>query len=151
MCLSSLACCRCDDAKAAISEEARLQHRPQHQRETLASRPLAEGATDSARIQLFWVNSCLSSVDERKSGVVRYKCARVCARVCVCVLSGEMVMWDLTRAGKQRWTLFGSSEGQNHNRIVFNVTSVHLQCGRELLISTSMDREVGHTRQSWSI
>lgn len=150
MCLSSPASCRRDDAKAAISEEARLQHRPRHQRETLASRPLAEGATDSARIQLFRVNSCLSSVDERKSGVVRYKCARVC--VCVSVLSGEMVMWDLTRAGKQRWTLFGtSSEGQNHNRIVFNVTSVHLQGGRELLISTSMDREVGHTRQSWSI
>uniref|UniRef100_A0A3Q4H9G2 Gem (nuclear organelle) associated protein 5 n=1 Tax=Neolamprologus brichardi TaxID=32507 RepID=A0A3Q4H9G2_NEOBR len=43
----------------------------------------------------------------------------------------------------QRWTLFGtSSEGQNHSRIVFNMSSVHLQDGRELLISTSMDREV---------
>lgn len=63
--------------------------------------------------------------------------------VCVCVPSGELVMWDLTRTGKQKWTLFGaSSEGQNHNRIIFNVTSVHLQ-DRELLISTSMDREVG--------
>lgn len=80
---SSPASCRGDDTKAAISEEARLQHRPQHQRETLASRPLAEGATDSACIQLFRVNSCLKSVDERESGVVRYKCARVC--VCVCV------------------------------------------------------------------
>uniref|UniRef100_UPI0037E7425A gem-associated protein 5 n=1 Tax=Semicossyphus pulcher TaxID=241346 RepID=UPI0037E7425A len=57
--------------------------------------------------------------------------------------SGELVMWDLTRAGKQRWTLFGtSSEGQNHNRIVFNTSSVHLQDDRELLISTSMDREI---------
>ncbi|CAJ1063279.1 gem-associated protein 5 [Xyrichtys novacula] len=57
--------------------------------------------------------------------------------------SGEMLMWDLTRAGKQRWTLFGtSSEGQNHNRIVFNMSSVRLQSGRDLLISTSMDREV---------
>ncbi|XP_041807996.1 gem-associated protein 5 isoform X2 [Chelmon rostratus] len=56
--------------------------------------------------------------------------------------SGELVMWDLTRTGKQKWTLFGaSSEGQNHNRIIFNVTSVHLQ-DRELLISTSMDREI---------
>ncbi|XP_029304088.1 gem-associated protein 5 [Cottoperca gobio] len=56
---------------------------------------------------------------------------------------GELVMWDLTRTGKQRWTLFGtSSEGQNHNRIVFNVSSVHLQDDRELLISTSMDREI---------
>lgn len=52
-------------------------------------------------------------------------------------------MWDLTKTGKQRWTLFGtSSEGQNHSRIVFNMSSVHLQDGRELLISTSMDREV---------
>ncbi|XP_074527898.1 gem-associated protein 5 [Halichoeres trimaculatus] len=56
--------------------------------------------------------------------------------------SGELVMWDLTRAGKQRWTLLGtSSEGQNHNRIVFNMSSVCLQ-DRELLISTSMDREI---------
>ncbi|XP_054481337.1 gem-associated protein 5 [Anoplopoma fimbria] len=56
---------------------------------------------------------------------------------------GEMVMWDLTRTGKQRWTLFGtSSEGQNHNRIVFNMSSVRMQDDRELLISTSMDREM---------
>ncbi|XP_060912095.1 gem-associated protein 5 [Labrus mixtus] len=57
--------------------------------------------------------------------------------------SGELVMWDLTRAGKQRWTLFGtSSEGQNHNRIVFNMSPVRLQDDRELLVSTSMDREI---------
>ncbi|XP_078121651.1 gem-associated protein 5 [Sander vitreus] len=56
---------------------------------------------------------------------------------------GELVMWDLTRAGKQRWTLFGtSSEGQNHSRIVFSVSSVRLQDDRELLVSTSMDREI---------
>ncbi|XP_047462986.1 gem-associated protein 5 [Mugil cephalus] len=57
--------------------------------------------------------------------------------------SGELVLWDLTKAGKQRWTLLGtSSEGQNHSRIVFNLSSVHLEDGRELLISTSMDREI---------
>ncbi|CAK6979066.1 gem-associated protein 5 [Scomber scombrus] len=57
--------------------------------------------------------------------------------------SGELVLWDLTKTGKHRWSLFGSSsEGQNHNRIVFNMSSVQLQDGRELLISTSMDREV---------
>ncbi|XP_042354828.1 gem-associated protein 5 [Plectropomus leopardus] len=57
--------------------------------------------------------------------------------------SGELVMWDLTRTGKQRWTLFGtSSEGQNHSRIIFNVSSFHLQDDRELLFSTSMDREI---------
>lgn len=63
--------------------------------------------------------------------------------VSVSLISGELVLWDLSRAGKQRWSLFGtSSEGQNHNRIVFNMSSVQ-QDGRELLISTSMDREVG--------
>ncbi|KAM7374027.1 hypothetical protein PAMP_006704 [Pampus punctatissimus] len=57
--------------------------------------------------------------------------------------SGELVMWDLTKTGKQRWSLFGtSSEGQNHSRIVFNMSSVQLQDDRELLISTSMDREI---------
>ncbi|XP_015254322.1 PREDICTED: gem-associated protein 5 [Cyprinodon variegatus] len=57
--------------------------------------------------------------------------------------SGELVMWDLTKTGKQKWSLFGtSSEGQNHSRIVFNMSSVQLQDGQELLISTSMDREI---------
>lgn len=56
--------------------------------------------------------------------------------------SGELVMWDLTRTGKQKWSLFGTSEGQNHSRIVFNMSSVQLQDGTELLISTSMDREI---------
>ncbi|XP_040929797.1 gem-associated protein 5 isoform X2 [Betta splendens] len=56
---------------------------------------------------------------------------------------GELVMWDLTRSGKQKWTLLGSSsEGQNHSRIVFNMSSVHLPDGRELLLSTSMDRDI---------
>ncbi|KAM9450672.1 gem-associated protein 5 [Clarias gariepinus] len=55
---------------------------------------------------------------------------------------GEMVVWDLTRSGKQKWTLLGSSsDGQNHSRIVFNMSSVCVD-GRELLVSTSMDRDV---------
>ncbi|XP_069002058.1 gem-associated protein 5 [Embiotoca jacksoni] len=57
--------------------------------------------------------------------------------------SGELVMWDLSRAGKQRWTLFGtSSDSQNHSRIVFNMSSFQLPDGKELLVSTSMDREM---------
>uniref|UniRef100_A0A3B5MNQ1 Gem (nuclear organelle) associated protein 5 n=1 Tax=Xiphophorus couchianus TaxID=32473 RepID=A0A3B5MNQ1_9TELE len=57
--------------------------------------------------------------------------------------SGELAMWDLAKNGKQKWSLFGtSSEGQNHSRIVFNMSSVQLQDGREILISTSMDREI---------
>lgn len=53
-------------------------------------------------------------------------------------------MWDLAKPGKQKWSLFGAApEGQNHSRIVFNMSCVELQ-GRELLVSTSMDREVGH-------
>lgn len=56
--------------------------------------------------------------------------------------SGELLMWDLTKAGKQKWTLLGtSSDGQNHSRIVFNMSSVQIQ-DRDLLLSTSMDREV---------
>ncbi|XP_066501896.1 gem-associated protein 5 [Hoplias malabaricus] len=55
---------------------------------------------------------------------------------------GELVAWDLTKSGKQKWTLLGSStDGQNHSRIVFNLSSVHVG-DRELLISTSMDREI---------
>uniref|UniRef100_UPI00398EDF24 gem-associated protein 5 isoform X2 n=1 Tax=Pristiophorus japonicus TaxID=55135 RepID=UPI00398EDF24 len=56
---------------------------------------------------------------------------------------GELLLWDLTKSGKQRWTLLGpSSEGQNHSRIVFNLSSVCLQDNRQLLLSTSMDRDV---------
>ncbi|XP_061104409.1 gem-associated protein 5 isoform X4 [Conger conger] len=55
---------------------------------------------------------------------------------------GELVQWDLTKTGKQKWSLLGSSsDGQNHSRIVFNMSSVGLG-GRELLLSTSMDREI---------
>ncbi|GCB76510.1 hypothetical protein scyTo_0016566, partial [Scyliorhinus torazame] len=56
---------------------------------------------------------------------------------------GELLLWDLTKSGKQKWTLLGSSsEGQNHSRIVFNLSSVCLQDNSELLLSTSMDRDV---------
>ncbi|NXX93521.1 GEMI5 protein, partial [Centropus bengalensis] len=54
---------------------------------------------------------------------------------------GELLLWDLTQAGKRKWTLLGSSEGQNHSRIVFNLSSVTRQ-DKELLFSISMDRDV---------
>uniref|UniRef100_A0AAY4EDR0 Anaphase-promoting complex subunit 4 WD40 domain-containing protein n=1 Tax=Denticeps clupeoides TaxID=299321 RepID=A0AAY4EDR0_9TELE len=54
---------------------------------------------------------------------------------------GELVLWDLTKSGKQKWSLLGSADGQNHSRIVFNLSSLCLD-GQELLISTSMDREI---------
>ncbi|NXP51027.1 GEMI5 protein, partial [Heliornis fulica] len=54
---------------------------------------------------------------------------------------GELLLWDLTQSGKRKWTLLGSSEGQNHSRIVFNLSSVKHQ-DRELLFSISMDRDV---------
>uniref|UniRef100_A0A8B9H898 Gem (nuclear organelle) associated protein 5 n=1 Tax=Astyanax mexicanus TaxID=7994 RepID=A0A8B9H898_ASTMX len=58
------------------------------------------------------------------------------------VCRGELVAWDLTKSGKQKWTLLGSSsDGQNHSRIVFNMSSVSVG-DRDLLISTSMDREI---------
>ncbi|KAM9373511.1 gem-associated protein 5 [Phaethornis superciliosus] len=54
---------------------------------------------------------------------------------------GELLLWDLTLSGKRKWTLLGSSEGQNHTRIVFNLSSVKRQ-DKELLFSISMDRDV---------
>uniref|UniRef100_A0A803WC68 Gem nuclear organelle associated protein 5 n=1 Tax=Ficedula albicollis TaxID=59894 RepID=A0A803WC68_FICAL len=54
---------------------------------------------------------------------------------------GELLHWNLTQPGKRKWTLLGSSEGQNHSRIVFNLSSVKHQ-DRELLFSISMDRDV---------
>ncbi|NXY21418.1 GEMI5 protein, partial [Atrichornis clamosus] len=54
---------------------------------------------------------------------------------------GELLLWNLTQPGKRKWTLLGSSEGQNHSRIVFNLSSVKHQ-DKELLFSISMDRDV---------
>uniref|UniRef100_A0A8C1RTW9 Anaphase-promoting complex subunit 4 WD40 domain-containing protein n=1 Tax=Cyprinus carpio TaxID=7962 RepID=A0A8C1RTW9_CYPCA len=55
---------------------------------------------------------------------------------------GEIIMWDLKKSGKQKWNLLGSSsDGQNHSRIVFNMSSFR-SGDRELLLSTSMDREI---------
>ncbi|CAM4671194.1 unnamed protein product [Leuciscus chuanchicus] len=55
---------------------------------------------------------------------------------------GEIVMWDLVKSGKQKWSLLGSSpDGENHSRIVFNMSSFR-SGDRELLLSTSMDREI---------
>uniref|UniRef100_A0AAV2J952 Gem (nuclear organelle) associated protein 5 n=1 Tax=Knipowitschia caucasica TaxID=637954 RepID=A0AAV2J952_KNICA len=56
--------------------------------------------------------------------------------------SGELLLWELAKTAKQKWSVFGTtSDGQNHNRIVFNTSSVQLQ-EQQLLLSTSMDREV---------
>uniref|UniRef100_A0A4W3H146 Gem-associated protein 5-like n=1 Tax=Callorhinchus milii TaxID=7868 RepID=A0A4W3H146_CALMI len=60
---------------------------------------------------------------------------------------GELLLWDLTKPGKQRWTLLGpTSEAQNHSRIVFNLSSARLAGGQDLLFSISMDREVSQLR-----
>ncbi|XP_072256588.1 gem-associated protein 5 isoform X2 [Pyxicephalus adspersus] len=69
---------------------------------------------------------------------------------------GELLLWDLTKSGKQKWSLLGASEGQNHTRIVFNLCSLVTEEGRELLISTSMDRDVkcwdlGSLSCSWTL
>ncbi|NXE91924.1 GEMI5 protein, partial [Menura novaehollandiae] len=55
--------------------------------------------------------------------------------------AGELLLWNLTQPGKRKWTLLGSVEGQNHSRIVFNISSVKHQ-DKELLFSISMDRDV---------
>uniref|UniRef100_A0A8C4ZRC9 Gem nuclear organelle associated protein 5 n=1 Tax=Gadus morhua TaxID=8049 RepID=A0A8C4ZRC9_GADMO len=55
--------------------------------------------------------------------------------------SGELVLWDLGASGKQKWSVLGSGD-QNHSRIVFNMSSVRLASGRQLLLTTSMDREI---------
>ncbi|XP_036900726.1 gem-associated protein 5 [Sturnira hondurensis] len=56
---------------------------------------------------------------------------------------GELLLWDLTQSWRRRHTLFGaSSEGQNHSRIVFNLCPLQTEDDKQLLLSTSMDRDV---------
>lgn len=56
---------------------------------------------------------------------------------------GELLLWDLNQSWRRRYTLFStSSEGQNHSRIVFNLCPLQTEDDRQLLISTSMDRDV---------
>ncbi|KAM8763933.1 gem-associated protein 5 isoform 3-T3 [Rhynchonycteris naso] len=56
---------------------------------------------------------------------------------------GELLLWDLTQSWRRKYTLFSaSSEGQNHSRIVFNLCPLQTEDGEQLLLSTSMDRDV---------
>ncbi|KGL83083.1 Gem-associated protein 5, partial [Tinamus guttatus] len=80
------------------------------------------------------------AVKERIWLTVHWPCGRSKEIVSSC-FGGELVLWDLTQTGKRKWTLLGSSEGQNHSRIVFNLCSMKIQ-DKELLFSISMDRDV---------
>ncbi|CAD7675427.1 unnamed protein product [Nyctereutes procyonoides] len=56
---------------------------------------------------------------------------------------GELLLWDLTQSWRRKFTLFSaSSEGQNHSRIVFNICPLQTEDDKQLLLSTSMDRDV---------
>ncbi|XP_037654670.1 LOW QUALITY PROTEIN: gem-associated protein 5 [Choloepus didactylus] len=56
---------------------------------------------------------------------------------------GELLLWDLTQSWRRKYTLFStSSEGQNHSRIVFNLCPLQTEDNKQLLLSTSMDRDV---------
>ncbi|XP_004485370.2 gem-associated protein 5 isoform X2 [Dasypus novemcinctus] len=56
---------------------------------------------------------------------------------------GELLLWDLTQSWRRKYTLFSTSlEGQNHSRIVFNLSPLQTENNRQLLLSTSMDRDV---------
>ncbi|KAM7142729.1 gem-associated protein 5 isoform 1-T1 [Molossus nigricans] len=56
---------------------------------------------------------------------------------------GELLLWDLTQSWRKKYTLFSaSSEGQNHSRIVFNLCPLQTEDDQQLLLSTSMDRDV---------
>ncbi|XP_014685583.3 gem-associated protein 5 isoform X2 [Equus asinus] len=58
-------------------------------------------------------------------------------------LGGELLLWDLTQSWRRKFTVFSaSSEGQNHSRIVFNLCPLHTEDDKQLLLSTSMDRDV---------
>lgn len=55
---------------------------------------------------------------------------------------GELLLWDLTQSWRRKYTLFSASEGQNHSRIVFNLCPLQTEDDKQLLLSTSMDRDV---------
>ncbi|XP_017655904.1 gem-associated protein 5 isoform X1 [Nannospalax galili] len=56
---------------------------------------------------------------------------------------GELLLWELTQSRRRKFMLFSTSaEGQNHSRIVFNLCPLQTEDGRQLLLSTSMDRDV---------
>uniref|UniRef100_A0A8B9D209 Gem nuclear organelle associated protein 5 n=1 Tax=Anser cygnoides TaxID=8845 RepID=A0A8B9D209_ANSCY len=80
------------------------------------------------------------AVKERIWLTVHWPCGRS-TEIVSSSFGGELLLWDLTQPGKRKWTLLGSSEGQNHSRIVFNLCSVKHQ-DKELLFSISMDRDV---------
>ncbi|KAI6076913.1 hypothetical protein LUU34_00454600 [Aix galericulata] len=80
------------------------------------------------------------AVKERIWLTIHWPCGRS-TEIVSSSFGGELLLWDLTQPGKRKWTLLGSSEGQNHSRIVFNLCSMKHQ-DKELLFSISMDRDV---------
>lgn len=65
---------------------------------------------------------------------------------------GELLLWDLTQSWRRKYTLFSaSSEGQNHSRIVFNLCPLQTEDDKQLLLSTSMDRDVRTAYFAFSI
>ncbi|KAM6224638.1 gem-associated protein 5 [Rhynchocyon petersi] len=58
-------------------------------------------------------------------------------------LGGELLLWDLNQSWRRNYTLFSaSSEGNTHSRIVFNLCPLQTEDNKNLLLSTSMDRDV---------
>ena len=57
---------------------------------------------------------------------------------------GELLQWDLSADGKFTSTILGgaAADGQHHTRVVFGLVGFQAEPARELLLSTSMDRDV---------
>ena len=53
--------------------------------------------------------------------------------------SGDLLVWDITKSGRDKSRLFHPS-GQGHTRFVFNICTMGPES--EVLVTTSMDRQV---------
>ncbi|XP_033632264.1 gem-associated protein 5-like [Asterias rubens] len=52
---------------------------------------------------------------------------------------GDVLQWNLSKPGRQKWEYFGSEDSISHNRIVFNIIN---SCSQDMVITTSMDRQI---------
>uniref|UniRef100_UPI00358F6F84 gem-associated protein 5-like isoform X3 n=1 Tax=Myxine glutinosa TaxID=7769 RepID=UPI00358F6F84 len=90
------------------------------------------------------VNQEASSFQRERIWTSVYWCRSSPTTLISSSFGGELLQWDISADDKFTSTILGgaAADGQHHTRVVFGLVGFQNQSGRELLLSTSMDRDI---------
>uniref|UniRef100_A0A8C4X1H5 Gem (nuclear organelle) associated protein 5 n=1 Tax=Eptatretus burgeri TaxID=7764 RepID=A0A8C4X1H5_EPTBU len=90
------------------------------------------------------VNQEASSFQRERIWTSVYWCRNSPTTLISSSFGGELLQWDLSADGKFTSTILGgaAADGQQHTRVVFGLVGFQAEPARELLLSTSMDRDI---------